>query len=106
MTLVNFRQAINSLRKPIPYCPVVTEFKGITNLAVGCLQLVSSQLMKCSTNQEYRTTIAARHVQIGTAAVKQGLQELFPAVCVIGAGYLMRNWIVSSRDLSPAIYPS
>lgn len=106
MTLVNFRQAITSLRRPMPYRPIVTECKGITNLAVGCLQLLSSQLMKCSTNEDYRTKISSRHVQIGTEAVKQGLHELLPAICVIGSGYLLRNWIVSSQDASPVIYPS
>jgi len=98
MAVAGFRKAMTDLREPRAYCPVVTECKGMANLVAGALQLVSSLLMRCSSDSAYRTTIADRHVSIGTAAIRQGLREFVPGAAVLGMGYVVGSALPFSTN--------
>lgn len=94
MSVTSFRKFANNLREePLSYTVGITECKGVLNLAIGSLQLVVSQFLKMSSNEYYKQTLANRHVEIGTKAVKRGLQQILPSV-ILGANafFLYQNW--------------
>ena len=87
----SFREFANGIRQPSPYCPVVTELKGITNLGVGSMQLLVSQYMKYS-NNPYLNGLSARHVQIGKEAIYRGVIQFTPGfVFSMSMVYLVRK---------------
>ncbi len=78
------------LRQPMRYIPLATEVKGIANLAIGSLQMVTWQLMRCS-SKEYYKKLADRHFEIGMQSLSMGARECFPAAAIMTGYYLFRG---------------
>ncbi|MBX7067018.1 MAG: hypothetical protein K1X28_07290 [Parachlamydiales bacterium] len=89
MTLVQaFRRFDREiLREPMRYIPVATELKGITNLVIGSLQMVTYQLMRCS-SKDYYQKLAKRHYEIGTQSLFRGVKEFVPGALAAVSTYL------------------
>jgi hypothetical protein len=97
-----FRAFANKLREePLHYSLGVTECKGVANIVIGSLQLAFSRCikcssdpcMKCSSDPNYHSNLSARHVQIGTKALKRGIWQILPVTTVItGACLTYRTW--------------
>ena len=92
--VTNFRHFANTLREePLQYTFVVTECKGAANIIIGSLQLIISEWMKRSSNPYYKATLAPRHVEIGTEALKRGLGQILPgAIMTTGAYLAYHTW--------------
>ena len=102
MTVTAFRHFANGLRDPSPYFPLMTELKGVVNLAFGILQLSSSICTKCSSNPSQRL-LAECYVQVGVEAVRSGCIQLAPAVIAGTVVYVTKkvfeNYFPSTHKL-------
>ncbi|MBS3903849.1 MAG: hypothetical protein KGZ39_00800 [Simkania sp.] len=103
MAIKLFRDTVNDLRNPKPYFPVATECKGALNLFIGAMQFTTGQFMKLSSTPKYHTTLSARHVTIGTDAMKQGVKELLPGLIsfLVTSTTGSRSWIHLSSGKGP-----
>ncbi len=82
-TIEVFREFAEKVRQPAPYRPLITEAKGVTNLALGSLEVIASQC--CIRRGKLRDQISRFHLQKGKETFRTGLEQLVPAFKVTGA---------------------
>lgn len=66
--------------------------KGFTNLAIGSLQMVTYQLMRCS-SKDYYQKLGDRHYEIGIQSLTLGAKEFLPgaAFALITKSFVSRK---------------
>lgn len=74
------------------YIPLATELKGLTNLAIGSLQMATYQFMSRSSNAHYQK-LGTRHYEIGMQSLSRGVKEFFPgaAAALIAYAFVSRK---------------
>lgn len=81
--LTAFRNFSTEIRQPAPYCPVVTELKGVTNIGLAALELLGCAYMKCKNSPHTNY-----HLHLANETFTAGLNQFLPGFVAVTGVYL------------------
>jgi hypothetical protein len=92
--LPSFRNFARDIRAPQPYIPVISECKGVFNIAIGLGQIAVCPYFKLIKAER----LCDVHMEAGKSALKQGMLDLAPAIvitAVVVASITAQTWMQS-----------